>query len=317
MTMRKIKFEYKITVAYLVIGGTWIIFSDKLLNSFFKDSEILTAFQTYKGWFYVLITAWLFYSFLKQHLKKLRAAELKALESDRLKTAFLQNISHEIRTPMNGIIGFAELLRNKDLTFEQTQKYIEIIRKSSNRLLGIINEVVDISLIESGNLKFSEQEVHLNDFMKDVFASFSSLVNKDVVFSLSNGLTDTSCSIYTDETKVRHVLTNLLGNAIKFTSKGHIRFGYELRNNFIEFFVEDTGIGISPHQLTRVFERFQKSELDAPKLYDGLGLGLTISKGIVDFMKGEIWVESELNKGSSFFFSIPYMPFQNKAVLVS
>jgi len=315
--MKKIKFEYKITVAYLVIGGSWIIFSDKLLNSFIRDSEMLTAFQKYKGWFYVIITAWLFYSFLKQHLKILREAEQKALESDRLKTAFLQNISHEIRTPMNGIIGFAGLLSNKDITYEQTQKYIEIIRKSSNRLLGIINEVVDISLIESGSLKFSEQEVHLNDFMNDVFASFSSLVNKDVAFSLSNGLPDTSCSIYTDETKVRHVLTNLLGNAIKFTSKGHIRFGYELRNNFIEFFVEDTGIGISTHQLTRIFERFQKSELDAPKLYDGLGLGLTISKGIVDFMKGEIWVESELNKGSSFFFSIPYMPFQNKAVLVS
>ena len=129
--MQKLNFEYRIIAAYIVIGGMWIIFSDKILEYFVRDPDMLTRIQTYKGWFYVLITAWLFYSVLKSHLVKLRNEEKKAINSDRLKTSFLQNISHEIRTPMNSIIGFSELLKDNDTTGTERMEYLEMIGKRS------------------------------------------------------------------------------------------------------------------------------------------------------------------------------------------
>ena len=149
--MQKLKFEYRIIAGYVIIGGIWIVFSDKLLNYLIREPDMLTRIQTLKGWFYVLITAVLFYSLLKSHLVKLRKAEQKAINSDRLKTVFLQNISHEIRTPMNSIVGFSELLKDKNISDIEKAEYLELIGKSSEQLLNIVNEVLDISLIETGN----------------------------------------------------------------------------------------------------------------------------------------------------------------------
>ena len=139
--MNKISFELRITLAYLIAGGLWILFSDTALHYFVTDDHILTNLQTFKGWFYVLLTAILFYWLLKRHLNKLRNAEQKARESEKLKTAFLQNMTHEIRTPMNGIIGFTDLLKSENLTEQNRQEYLKMIEKSTTRLLGLVDDI--------------------------------------------------------------------------------------------------------------------------------------------------------------------------------
>jgi len=304
--MQKIKFEYRIIAGYIIIGGLWIIFSDKLLSYFIRETELLTRLQTFKGWFYVLITAILFYSLLKSHLAKIRDAEQKARESDTLKTSFLQNISHEIRTPMNSIVGFSELLKDKNISETEKSQYLELISKSSDQLLNIVNEVLDISLIETGNITVNKTSLHLNDLMDELYISYRIAIKDLIGFSVDKGLSDSSSLILADIVKVRQVLANLLSNAAKFTDKGNIRFGYRLVNNELEFFVEDSGIGIDPEFHDRIFERFLKVGKENIRLYEGVGLGLAICKGNIDLLKGRIWLESEAGKGSKFFFTIPY-----------
>jgi signal transduction histidine kinase/ActR/RegA family two-component response regulator len=306
--MQKVKFEYRIIAGYILIGGIWIIFSDKILNYFIRDPDLLTSIQTFKGWFYVLITAILFYSLLKSHLVKIRNAEQKAVDSDRLKTAFLQNISHEIRTPMNSIVGFSELLKDNNTSETERAEYLEMISKSSDQLLNIVNEVLDISLIETGNISINKKRVNLNSLLDELYLSYKFLINNDISFSVMKGLPDQQSIILTDVIKVRQVLNNLLNNAIKFTENGYIRFGYSLVNDDLEFCIEDTGIGIDESSHDKIFERFHKVEQYGLKLYEGVGLGLAISKGNINLLKGKIWMESEQGKGSKFFFTIPYEP---------
>ncbi len=313
--MLKLKFEYKIIGGYIIIGGIWIIFSDKILSYFIRDPDLLTRIQTFKGWFYVLITAALFYALLKSHLVKIRDAEQKAIEGDRLKTAFLQNISHEIRTPMNSIVGFAELLKDNNASKEEKAIYLEMISKGSDQLLNIVNEVLDISLIETGNIRINKIRVNLNDLLDELYQSFKPLINKDIDFSVIKGLSGNKGLIMTDGLRLRQVLNNLINNAIKFTDKGQIRYGYTLKNNELEFIVEDTGIGIGAEFHQIIFERFRKIGQDTLRLYEGVGLGLAICKGNIDLLKGRIWVESEENKGSEFFFTIPYEPVKEEEQL--
>jgi len=304
--MHKFKFEYRIIAGYIIVGGIWIIFSDKVLNYFIKEPDLLTRLQTYKGWFYVLITAVLFYALLKSHLVKIRNAEQKAIDSDRLKTAFLQNISHEIRTPMNSIVGFSQLLQDKTITESDKNEYLGMITKSSDQLLNIVNEVLDISLIETGNISINKKRVRLNSLLDEIYQSHKSQIKKNIEFSLTKGLPDQLSTILTDEIKVAQILNNLINNAIKFTDNGHIKFGYSLVNKEVEFFIEDTGIGIDNEFHDKIFERFLKVDKDNERLYDGVGLGLAICKGNVDLLKGRIWLESKPGNGSSFFFTIPY-----------
>jgi signal transduction histidine kinase/ActR/RegA family two-component response regulator len=306
--MQKLKFEYRIISGYIIIGGIWIVFSDKLLNYFIREPDLLTRIQTFKGWFYVLITAILFYSLLKSHLVKLRKAEQKAINSDRLKTAFLQNISHEIRTPMNSIVGFSDLLKDKKTSDIERTEYLELIGKSSEQLLNIVNEVLDISLIETGNTSVAKKRVNLNNLINEIYSLYEPLIKDDISFSSVKGLSDPLSLILTDAYKVRQTLNNLINNAIKFTDYGQIKFGYNLVNNELEFFVEDTGIGINPDFHLEIFDRFHKVGPENIKIYEGVGLGLAICKGNIDLLKGRIWLESEAGKGSKFFFTIPYEP---------
>lgn len=304
--MHKFKFEYRIIAGYIIVGGIWIIFSDKVLNYFIREPDLMTRIQTYKGWFYVLITAMLFYALLKSHLVKIRNAERKAIDSDMLKTAFLQNISHEIRTPMNSIVGFSHLLQDKTITETDKTEYLEMISKSSDQLLNIVNEVLDISLIETGNISLNKKRVHLNSLLDDVYQSYKSQIKENIEFSLNKGLSDSLSTILTDDIKVTQILNNLINNAIKFTDKGQIRFGYSLVNKELEFFIEDTGIGIDSEFHDKIFERFLKVDKENIRLYDGVGLGLAICKGNVELLKGRIWLESKPGNGSIFFFTIPY-----------
>lgn len=235
---------------------------------------------------------------------ELMEAKEKAVESDKLKTAFLTNMSHEIRTPMNGIMGFSGLLTKPDLEEEKKHKYIEIIHQNSNQLLSIINDLVEISKIEAGHIDIEKSEVALDMLTKSLFDLFSLKANeKKISLKLENRNFD--IEIISDETKLRQILVNLLDNAFKFTSEGEVRFGYQLKGGMVEFFVSDTGIGIHEKAHKLIFERFRQVEITSARKYGGTGLGLSISKAYVQKLGGKIWLESSINKGAIFYFNLP------------
>ena len=240
------------------------------------------------------------------------AAKEHAEESDRLKSAFLTNMSHEIRTPMNGILGFAELLKEPHLTREEQQDFIETIQKSGDRLLNTINNIVDISKIESGLMEVDIKESNINEQIEFVYKFFKPAVeSKGLQFFFKNSLPSIEAVIMADSVKLYGILTNLVKNAIKFTNEGSIEFGYDMVEtqntaSLIRFFVKDTGIGISQKQKKIIFERFRQGSESLNRNYEGSGLGLSISKSYVELLDGKIWVESEEGKGSTFYFTIPY-----------
>jgi len=249
--------------------------------------------------------------------RELVLAKEKAEESDRLKSAFLANISHEIRTPMNGILGFAELLKTPDLTPDTQNRYIHIIEQSGKRMLNIINDIVDISKIEAGQMIIHLEETNVNQLLKDLLVFFTPEANsKGLKLSLSMKLTDEKSIIQTDHTKLAQILSNLIKNAIKFTKSGSIEFGYNsngvetlhatsLHATSMQFFVKDTGVGIPEDQIDMIFERFRQGSVSLTRAYEGAGLGLSISKAFVNMLGGKIWVESEPDEGSIFFFDLP------------
>ncbi|HEY5509399.1 MAG TPA: response regulator [Prolixibacteraceae bacterium] len=257
--------------------------------------------------------------------KEKRAAELTvakehAEQSDRLKSAFLANMSHEIRTPMSGILGFAELLKEPGLTGEEQQEYIKIIEKSGARMLNIINDIVDISKIESGLMEVSIKESNINEQIEYIYTFFRPEVEgKGMQLSYRNDLVSSESIIKTDREKLFAILTNLVKNAIKYTNKGSIEFGY-VSTGFsttdslgsvsepaeLQFYVKDTGIGIHKDRQEAIFERFIQADISDKYAYQGAGLGLSISKAYVEMLGGKIWVESEEGKGSTFYFTIPY-----------
>lgn len=306
--LQKVKFEYLFATAYIVIGGLWISFSDNLISSKAYNPEELTQMQTLKGWLYVLITGFIFYMVLSNQLKKMRDSEQKAKMSDQLKSAFLQNISHEIRTPLNGIVGFSGLLQRDDITEEERQEYIKLVLGCSDQLLKIVNDVLDISMIETGNVKANDDAVDLNALMEDIFSTTEQLIESQIYFSVEKGLPDSRAIVNVDEIKLRQILNNLLSNAIKFTHKGQIKFGYKQRHQVLEFYVRDTGIGIEPKLHKEIFDRFRQAEVELTRQYTGSGLGLSICKGNIELMNGKIWLESIPGEGSVFYFSIPYSP---------
>jgi PAS domain S-box-containing protein len=246
----------------------------------------------------------------RKHFEEdLIAAKEKAEENDRLKSAFLSNMSHEIRTPMNGILGFTELLREPNLTIDEQQDFINTIQVSGARMLNTINNIVDVSKIESGLMNIDIKETNINEKIEFTYKFFKPEVeSKGLQFLFKNGLPSTESIISTDNEKVYAVLTNLVKNAIKFTRKGIIEFGYEKKGNYLEFFVKDSGIGIDKNQQAIIFERFRQGSESNDRGYEGSGLGLSIAKSYVEMLGGKIWLESEEGKGSVFYFTIPYNP---------
>ena len=243
---------------------------------------------------------------LKQSEKELIEAKENAEKSDQLKTTFLANMSHEIRTPMNGILGFTELLKEAELTGETQQKYISIIEKSGTRMLNIINDIISISKVESGQMEVIITETNINEQLEYLYTFFKPAVElKNIQLLHNNATPDLEVVIQTDREKVYAILTNLIKNAIKFTFEGTIEFGYKKKGNYLEFFVKDTGIGIGPTQMDIVFERFRQANDTLTRDFEGAGLGLSISRAYVEMLGGKIWVKSKLGKGSTFFFTIP------------
>lgn len=237
-------------------------------------------------------------------------AKEKAEESDRLKTAFLHNISHEIRTPMNSIVGFSELLNDPDLLPEDRKYYTDIIGQSGNHLLSIITDIINIATIEAGQEKIYETKINLNSTLLIIYNQFIFKAKElKIDLILDSCPNDGELIILTDETKLTQILINLISNAFKFTKQGHIRFGYTIIKQpdtpIIEFFVEDTGIGISKDMHQEIFKRFRQVENTTTRQFGGSGLGLSITKAYVELMGGKIWLDSEENKGSVFHFTLP------------
>jgi len=238
-------------------------------------------------------------------------AKEKAEESDRLKTAFLANMSHEIRTPMNGIIGFANLLKEQNLSNDNHKKYVTIIERSGERMLNLINDIIDISNIEAGQIEVDLAEININEKIEDIHNLFlPEAEEKGLRLSLISSIPTKDAVIITDSDKVCAVLTNLLKNAIKFTKKGTIEFGCYIKRTSekseIEFYVKDTGTGIPKDQHQVIFERFRQGSESLSRDYEGAGLGLSISKAYVEILGGKIWLESALGKGSTFYCTLPY-----------
>ena len=234
-------------------------------------------------------------------------AKKKAEESNRLKTAFLNNMSHEIRTPMNGILGFAQLLKEPNLTFGEQQKFLGFMEKSGERMLNIISAIVSISKIESGQMEVSVSKTDVNKQIEKIHSAFKPEVDrKGIQFSVNAALSSTESIINTDSEKLFSIMTNLVGNAVKFTHSGSIEFGYKKKGENLEFFVKDTGDGIADEKKEIIFIRFRQGSESNTRAYEGAGLGLSISKAYVEMLGGKIWVESELGKGSIFYFTLPY-----------
>jgi PAS domain S-box-containing protein len=243
----------------------------------------------------------------KNMLQQLIEAREKAEESDRLKSAFLANMSHEIRTPMNGILGFADLLKDPQLTGDEQALYISVIEQSGQRMLNIINDIIDISKIEAGQIDVFPMPSNVNAMIDYVYSFFLADAQKQgLELRIEKALPDVEARIMTDQNRLTQVLSNLIKNALKFTTQGEISVGYHLIDGDLHFFVSDTGIGIEPQSIKAIFERFAQGNLMLSKRYEGAGLGLSISKALVEKMGGQIWVESEEGKGSTFFFTIPY-----------
>jgi len=257
-----------------------------------------------------LLEAFMDISNIKEYEERLEIEKDKADESNRLKSAFLANMSHEIRTPMNGIIGFAQFLSNPDITKEKLEQYSKIIIKSGNHLLALINDIIDISKIESGKLSINKSKININvliNELKTFFQSYIEKINKTAInLEISTPLPNEKASVKTDPVRLKQILTNLINNAIKFTEKGSVKIGYEINDKTLLFYVKDTGIGVKKDRQKMIFKRFSQASGTTEKLYGGTGLGLSISKACVEKLGGKIWLNSEFGKGSEFFFSLPY-----------
>lgn len=237
----------------------------------------------------------------------------KADESNRLKSAFLANMSHEIRTPMNGILGFSDLLKEPNLSGEEQQSYIEIIEKSGARMLNIINDIISISKIESGTTEINIKELNINEQQEYLYNFFKpEAQEKNLELSFKSALSNADSVVCTDQEKFISIYTNLIKNAIKYTEKGSIEFGYIINGDFLEFYIKDTGIGVDSNRQEAIFERFVQADIEDKMARQGVGLGLSISKAYSKMIGGSIWVESEKEKGSIFYFTIPYAVEKNK-----
>ncbi len=243
-------------------------------------------------------------------LEKITADLLVAKEiaenCNRLKDMFLQTISHELRTPLNGIIGSSILLTSEDPNLDRKMEYVELMNLSVKRLISTITDYIDISLIHSGNIKVDYQKINLNTFMHEIKEKFQNICkDKELVLEFIIPEIYPEDNYNTDAELLKLIFSHLIENAIKFTNKGSIQIGFSMLPNYFEFFVRDTGIGIEKHKQSLIFNLFEQGDNSTTRNYEGSGLGLSISKGILTYLGGEIWIESDIGSGSTFFFTLP------------
>jgi len=250
-----------------------------------------------------------------QAQNELELVKKKAEESDKLKSSFLANMSHEIRTPLNAIMGFSSLLQQTNETDDENQEYIEIIHKNSNKLLDMMDEIFNIALIESGITKMYKENCPINELLTGLVTYFNlekeSNGKANVSIRIRKSARDNSFSIYTDPRKLRQTLYNLIENALKYTNEGYVEVGYDLKDNsIVEFYVKDSGMGFPQEKLDIVFQRFRQVDDSNTRNFGGIGLGLTLSQKFVEMMGGEMRGESTPGNGSIFYFTIPYVAYQ-------
>jgi len=242
----------------------------------------------------------------KKMQEELIEAKEKAEESDRLKSAFLSNMSHEIRTPLNSIIGFSELLGDPDFDQEQKNEFIQTIVDNGNNLLVIISDIMDFSMLEARQMKIRKEVISTKKLLNELVNDFSKKANKKgIKFRSDHSQNNPDIQIESDLYRIKQIFNNLIGNALKFTKQGFVEIGYQLKDDVVTFHVKDTGIGIDPDYHQSIFERFRQVDLAKTRKYGGNGLGLAISKNLVELLGGTIWIESEPDKFSNFFFTIP------------
>jgi PAS domain S-box-containing protein len=243
----------------------------------------------------------------KRILKELVAAKEKAEESDKLKTAFLNNISHEIRTPLNSIMGFGQFLAESELTLDERIGYFNILQKSSNRLLNTVTDYMDMAMIVSGTMEVHKNEFHLQSYFKEIIEGTKQLcADKNIDFELHIPSEPIGLILNSDKEFIRKILIVFLDNALKFTKQGSISCGYRVTSDFLEFFVQDTGRGIDVDKIEIIFDMFTQEDISNTRGYEGSGLGLAIAKGLVKLLGGSISAISEKGKGSTFTFTVPY-----------
>lgn len=240
-------------------------------------------------------------------LEELISAKERAEQSDRLKTAFINNISHEIRTPLNGILGFGRILTEPDLPAEEWTKYYAILENSSNRLINTVSDYMDMAMIVSGTMKISNREFKVQPVFREITDSLCPLfVEKKIGFTVLIPEESVDLTINSDQEFIRKTLNILLNNALKFTKQGSITCGYRITEDFLEFYVQDTGVGIAAEKQEIIFDMFSQEDLSNTRGYEGSGLGLSIARGLVKLLGGTILVISEKGKGSVFTFTVPY-----------
>ena len=245
--------------------------------------------------------------------QELIAAKEKAEENDRLKTAFLHNISHEIRTPLNAIVGFSNFLSDPGLTSEKRKEFVDIINLSSGQLLSIITDIITVATLEAGQERLNNRETDINNLLINVHEQFHfKSTHPGISLEYVTHLDDDEAIVFADSVKIIQVLTNLVGNALKFTKEGRVEIGCSLQQEKLQFSVSDTGIGMAPEFHHKIFERFRQADAAITREFGGTGLGLAISKAYVELMGGNIWVDSVPGKGSTFHFTIPYEPAKPK-----
>ena len=310
----KNKIALKITLIYFLIGFLWILFSDQFILSIGRSGNYITILQTYKGWFFVGITATLLFIIIRKEIIKINQAEerlieakLKAEESNLLKSAFLSNMSHEIRTPLNGILGFCELILDDSFSSDDKKIFAKNLNKNGNDLLKLINDIMDISKIRENQFDISKKTFNLNDLLEVIYFEYLKSDLKDqrerVIFNLINERNNLIIELFSDPVIFMHVFRNLLNNAFFFTHEGFIHFGFKETESGIELFIEDSGCGIDESSKDLIFKPFFKGK-NLIVGNKGFGLGLAISKGLVKLLGSDLQYTSTLNKGSRFYFRI-------------
>jgi signal transduction histidine kinase/HAMP domain-containing protein len=250
--------------------------------------------------------------------RKLNEAKEKAETSDKLKSSFLANISHEIRTPLHGIIGFAQILKNDDISSQEKSQYLDIIVNSGNKLQSIISNIIDISLIDANQLDLIKKETDITSLLNDIYSFFINQKieeNKPFNFILED-IPQSPCFIQIDEFRIKQIFVNLLDNAFKFTENGEIRFGCKIESDLMVCYVKDTGIGIKKENIQSIFNSFKQIDEGYNRNYSGNGLGLAICKGLIELMGGKIWIERK-TKGTDFIFTIPINCFDKNEYLIN
>jgi len=324
INLSNLKVENRVAAIYIFLGAFWIIASDEILLLFNFDADLLTQIQTYKGWFFVIMTGLLIHILIKNDRKneiqlqeELKEAIIKSRESDRLKSAFLSNISHELRTPLNSILGFSELLKNPRVETTERDEYIDYINEGSNQLLAILNDLIEISKLESNLTHVDNKDFCIVSLLHELYPIYkfelemNSSKNLDFDLNLPN---DKPFLIKSDRFRVKQIITHFLSNAIKFTQEGKIELGFEENKDSVSIYVKDTGIGIDKEKVLSVMEPFIQSDMTSKKSYGGVGIGLTLCQELSFLLQGEVKIESEVGKGTCISLILPNLDKKEELV---